>query len=227
MDFTSSKMNKENFEILNKKKNKEKLNKLFIDNSPKKKLKESNISLNSPDKIYLNKNTVKKFCLLDEIKENENNLESSIEELENHKNEMNRNNKNQENKVFSIKKNSQFNSPTKGKFSLLNTKKIQVLSKNKMLPESYQSNKFPIKLKYENTLYYENNKSFIFSESMKDLLLLNEAIIKFFINFDTNSKFPIYCYGAKLPEADNNINNCFAASMDMMNPEVANFIECK
>lgn len=195
MDFTSSKINRENYDLLNQKNNKEKTNKIFIMNSPRKRENKQH------KENYETKPKVSKFSLLDEIKEEENYMFIA---------------KDIQNRVLS---------PIK-KVDLLNTKKTKVISLKNMSSSSYKLNISQNNLNYENTAYFEDNKAFLYSDSMKDFILLNETIMKFFINFDSEGKFPMFCYGAKLPESENSLNNCFSATMDMLNPEVSSFIEC-
>jgi len=198
MDFTSSKINRENYELLNENNSKDK-NKAFLLNSPKKKDDHHKKELNNGS----NAKKIHKFTLLDEIQEDEN-----IEEL-----------------VFKDK-NQKILYPIK-KVDLTNTKKTEVISLKKLSSNSIQPNLSKNNLNYVNSIYYEKNKPFLYSDSMRDLLLLNETFLKFFLNFDSNGKYPMFCFGAKLPGSKNTLNNCFSGTLDMLNPEVSSFIESR
>jgi hypothetical protein len=101
--------------------------------------------------------------------------------------------------------------------NILNEKLIRV--KNK------ESNKFKTRGETTdsnaNNNEDENNK---IPESMQNMQIFNDAIISFFVNFDSSGKFSMFCFGGKMKNS-NWTNNCFSANFDMLNPIVENWLD--
>ena len=196
-DCTSSAFNKENFEFLTDKNPNILNNKITI--------------LNMTDKKDLsNSNIIKDDFENNKDLNNTNILINNNTNVNYNKNITNINLKN--NTIKNLKNNN-------SNINYLMSKKTNVVKSN-IIKLKTKKSELQSLMEYS---MYENKP--VYSESMKDMILLNKSIIKFFVNFDSDGKFPMYCYGAKLPELKNNLNNCFSANMDMMKPEVNNFLE--
>lgn len=194
MDFTSSKINKENKEFFKQKSKKYDLNeninkfinKNFVLFSPKKKPR-------NPNNIITNKS-----------------FKMSLEDLEE------KDNKKHIKNIDTITL-----SPIK-KIKVLKSQKSMVLNLKKLNTDDLDEIKGNDSIDSSSIDHINSSE---ISQTLQDLILLNESIIKFFSSFDTDGKFPMFAFGAKLPEAKNTLNNCFSATFDMMNPDVDNLID--
>ncbi len=231
-DVSCSNINMENFNYLIKKNSKRKKKDIKISNISKEDLR-SSIGNDNDTKSNL-KNSTKKLKLFD-MDEKE-----QIKKEDNH-NDKDKENDNENDKVI--------NSKMKKKKTYLNfltdfVDRIKV--KNKNNPNKiYSNNNFKTEEQIlDFNLYLENKKNGLddnnnnndnndnnnnkinknkLPESIQNMQILNDAIISFFVNFDSSEKFSMFCFGGKMKNSIST-NNCFSANFDMLNPIVENYI---
>lgn len=80
----------------------------------------------------------------------------------------------------------------------------------------------------------KNRNNFVKNETIfageDEFVSLNNTLIKYLVEFDTDSNIPVFCFGAKLSPKFDTINNCFAANKNIMEPEInghKSFLESK